>query len=174
MDRISLNISTPTEPIRPGRGFYQLEEDILFIQVGRFSFRRRFFSYLEAPNCWLDFDRDGRLIFIEMNTPQRQWETKSELSSPEVVEAADIRFLNFREKIPAPQIFTNPKQDLVKIKFGDNGGGMFYYLGEDVIAETDQNQHLSAIWVNKITTDFAGREIRKYRKANRLVKSYFS
>lgn len=169
-----MNISTPTEPIRPGRGFYQLEEDILFIQVGRFSFRRRFFSYLEARNCWLDFDRDGRLIFIELNTPQKQWETVDSLKAPEVVEAADIRFLNFRERIPEPKIFTDPNQSLVKIKFGNNGGGMFYYLGEDVIAETDKDQNLDAIWVNKITTDFAGREIRKYRKENRLVKSYFS
>lgn len=174
MDQISLNISTPTEPIRPGRGFYQLEEDILFIQIGQFSFRRRFFSYLEATNCWLDFDREGRLIFIELNTPQKQWETVPDLLPPHVVEPADIRFLDFREKIVSPRIYTNPKQNLVKIKFGENDGGMFYYLGEDVIAETDQNQNLSAVWVNKITTDFAGREIRKYRKKNRLVKSYFS
>ena len=48
-----LKISAPIEPIPPGRGFYQLEEDSLLVQVGVFDRRRRFFSYLQSEHVCL-------------------------------------------------------------------------------------------------------------------------
>ncbi len=34
IESIALKIDTPTGEITPGRGFYQLEEDALYVQVG--------------------------------------------------------------------------------------------------------------------------------------------
>ena len=95
---IKLRISTPTEPIPPGRGFYQLEEDSLYVQIGLFSRDRRFFSYLESKNTRLDFDREGRLIFIEVDLPRRQWPVDLQLTRPVVAEAVRDFFSNERNR----------------------------------------------------------------------------
>ena len=67
LEKINLKIETPAGPIPSGRGFYQLDEEILFVQIGLFLNSRKFFSYLETDNLLLDIDRNGRLIFIELD-----------------------------------------------------------------------------------------------------------
>ena len=102
VERIRLRIATPIEPVMPGRGFYQLEEDALYVQVGLFSSGRRFYSFLESSNVLFDFDRLGRLIFMEVRVPRRRWEVDTTLEVPAIVQPADIRWLNFRDTIDHP------------------------------------------------------------------------
>ena len=158
LENILLKISTPTEPIRPGRGFYQLEEDILFVQVGQYSDRQKFFSYLESDNIRFDFDRHGRLIFVEVGCSKRSWENGIDLTPPKIVEPADIRFLDFRQKITLPRFITNDNKSILKIEFGNCDELLNYYLAENIIASIDSDSHLQAVWIDKITEDMAGKK----------------
>ncbi len=173
VEPISLNVSTPTEPIMPGRGFYQLEEDSLFVQVGSFTNRRRFFSYLEASSVMFDFDRQGRLIFVEVDVPRRHWDAQPSLMPPQVIEPADIRWLNFRSSLKKPTLLTNERKTTLKMCFRATENPLNFYLAQSVIAQTDPEYRLSALWITDITDDLAGREISMFRKDLRVKQSYF-
>ncbi len=164
LDVLKVRVSTPTEPIQPGRGFYQLEEDALYVQVGPFSKERRFFSYLESPHLRLDFDKEGRLIFIEVNVPRRRWQVVPRLQPPEIVEAADIRWLNFREDITTPNLLTTSKQTILCLSFTEADEVQSYYLAEQVILQVDRDQRVTKVWVTDIVDDLAGQEIGAFRK----------
>lgn len=164
VDKISLNISTPAEPIAPGRGFYQLEEESLFVQIGPFAAPRRFFSFLDSDGVRMDFDRHGRLIFVELAMPRRRWSVQPRLSPPQIVEAADIRWLNFRDLVARPRVFANDRKTIVKMAFSEVERPLNYYVAESVILQTDQDFGLAALWVTDITDDIAGQEISAFRK----------
>ena len=174
VESISLNISTPTEPIMPGRGFYQLEEDSLFVQVGSFTKRRRFYSYLESASVLLDFDQHGRLIFVEVGVPRRQWDVEQSLIPPQIVEPADIRWLNFRNSLNKPTLLANESKTALKLRFRDTDNPLNFYLAQSVIVQTDPEYRLSALWFIDIADDLAGREISKFRKDLRAKQSYFT
>lgn len=173
LKKINLKIEPPAGPIPSGRGFYQMDEEILFVQIGLYRDSRKFFSYLESEGLLLDIDRNGRLIFIELNMPRRRWKIKKELTIPKIVEPADIKWYNFRDKIYPPKIITNDKKNVLKLEFTNNTNPLFYHLADKVILETNSEKFLSAIWIEDIIEDFGGREIGSYRKSNRLDNSYF-
>lgn len=170
---INLKIEPPVGPIPPGRGFYQLDEEILFVQIGLFLNRRKFYSYLETDNLLLDIDSNGRLIFIELDLPRRKWNKLSSLKAPKVVESADIKWFDFRDKIPQPKILSNDNKNILKLEFTENPNPLFYRLAEKIIIEANQLKSLSSIWIVDILNDFAGHEIGAYRKTKRLHNSYF-
>jgi len=174
LDIIKLSIATPSEPILPGRGFYQVEEDTLHVQVGPFSHNRRFFSWIESPNVRLDFDRQGRLIFIELATARRHWQTDPALTPPDICEPADIRWLDFRESVTEPVTVANPERNLVCISFKENGTPLNYHLADSLVCQVDRNYNLTSIWINDIVTDRAGKRIRAFRKKSRHNKSYYA
>lgn len=159
-----LRITTPTEPIVPGRGFYQLEEDVLYVQVGLFSSSRRFYSWLESPSVRLELDREGRLIFIEVDKPRRQWPVDEDLKPPNRAEIADIRWLDFRQQIPEPDLRTTPRRTILRIGFSDQRVTNAYYLGQEVVLQADERQRPIAIWICRIEDDLAGQEIGAWRK----------
>jgi len=171
---LRLRISTPTEPIPPGRGFYQLEEDALYVQVGLFSASRHFYSFLECDSVRFDLDRNGRLIFIEVAVARRRWPVVPPLVAPPIVEPADIRWLDFRSEIPPPTLATNRKRTMLRLAFADRLPARAYYLAEDVVAQVDQHDRLAAIWIVDITDDLAGQEIGAFRKHFRADESFFS
>jgi hypothetical protein len=171
---VSLNITTPTEPIAPSRGFYQLEEEALFVQVGPFTSQRRFYSYLESPGLCLDFDRQGRLIFIEVSVSRRKWSVVNSLKTPRIIEPADIRWLDFRDTFLPPALETNSSKTLLKLSFGASDDPLNYYLAKSVIAQTDRRDRLLSLWVTDITDDIAGRAISFFRKDLRANQSYYA
>ncbi len=164
-----VRISTPTEPILPGRGFYQLEEDSLYVQVGPFLGNRRFFSYLEAESVNLHFDREGRLIFIEVNEPRRRWPARADARPPTVVEPADIRWLDFRSELTQPQLRTDNRRAVLEIKFESCSEMRNFYIAEHVIAQISDANELCAIWIDEIIDDLAGQEIAAFRKQLRKM-----
>ncbi len=174
LERIKLSISTPTEPILPGRGFYQVEEDALHVQVGPFSKHRRFFSWIESKCVRLDIDRQGRLIFLELAIPRRHWQTDPALTPPDICEPADVRWLDFRDTFAEPTWIANPQRDLVKISFKENGTPLNYHLADSLIVQVDRNHDLTSIWISDIITDRGGKKIRVFRKKSRHNKSYYA
>ena len=164
LDRLKLRISTLTEPILPGQGFYQLEEDTLYVQIGSFSKQRRFFSYLESENVRCDLDREGRLIFVEVGVPRHVWKIDSVIRPPTVIEPADIRWLDFRERVEEPELLTDAEKRCLLLRFANEATLKSYYLAEKVIAQVNEHSELSALWITEIVDDLAGQEIKSFRK----------
>jgi len=148
----------------PGRGFYQLEEDALYVQIGMFDPRYRFFSYLESQSVQLELDRQARLIFIEVTQPRRHWEVSDDLQFPQAAEVADLRWLDFRDTIREPRLSTNHSRSLLHVQFSSRLPLRNFYLTRDVIAQLDASDRLAAIWINDIEDDLAGRAIASFRK----------
>ncbi|HWR82864.1 MAG TPA: hypothetical protein VN285_06155 [Candidatus Deferrimicrobium sp.] len=168
LQSIKVRISPPTEPIVPGRGFYQLEEESLYVQIGPFSRQHRFFSYIESDTVRFDLDRQGYLIFIEIATPRRRWQVVPNLKPPSAVEMADIRWLDFRERMLSPVLITTPDKSLLQLRFGTAASPLhYYYLAESIIAQVDKDDSLAAVWITDIVDDIAGQEIGAFRKGLR-------
>ncbi len=173
LDSITLRISAPTEPLAPGRGFYQLEEDTLFVQIGEFSSEHKFYSYIESDSLRLDIDKSGHLIFLEHNIPRRQWPVDENFSPPTNLKSADIRWTDFRARVGNPFIVTNKKRTRICFRFNNISAQFSFYLAESVFIQVDKENHLAAIWINDITDDIGGKEIAAFRKKVRGGKSFF-
>jgi len=161
----TIRISSPTEPIVPGRGFYQLEEDALYVQIGPWTGERRFFSWLESDPVRLDFDRYGRLVFIEVTQPRRQWTVDESCRKPGVAEMADLRWLDFRQQIDPPVLICNKRKTCLQLRFGEVNPARDYYLADHVILQTDSDNRPAALWIDDIIDDLAGQELSAFRKA---------
>ena len=161
---ITLKIETPTGLVLPGRGFYQLEEDALYVQVGEFSRRRRFFSYLESDRVRFDIDKAGRLMLIEVDHARRRWKVDRNLAPPTIGEPADIRWLDFRARIPDPQILTDEQRAVLLLRFAESSSWRWYALAESVLVQVDECDHLAAVWIADIVDDLAGQRIASFRK----------
>ena len=111
-----------------------------------------------------DIDREGRLIFIEVPIPRKQWPVNSQLEKPTTISIADIRWLDFRERISDPLLSTNTEQTTLYLQFNRNTPVQCYYLAESVLLQVDKNELLTAIWIDDITDDFAGRELSAFRR----------
>lgn len=164
VELLKLNIETPIEPIPPGRGFYQLEEETLFIQIGVFSNHRRFYSFLESEKVSLDFDRMGHLIFAEIRLSRRNWPVSRNLSIPRIAEPADIRWLNFRDNINEPAIETTPDKNILVVRFTNDKPSGNYYLADTVILQVNENKSPVALWIDGIYDDLAGLAMAAFRK----------
>lgn len=174
-DSIRFRISTPTGPIPPGRGFYQLEEDALYVQVGLYSARRQFFSYVEGEQIRFDLDKEGRLIFFELAVARRQWPVAGDgLLPPSVVEPADIRWLDFRSYTVDPEILASADRTTLRLAFSNNPAERNYYLADEVVVSVDAQDRLVHLWVGHIIDDIAGQEIGAFRKKYRGNGSFFA
>ena len=165
LEAIALKIDTPTGQIVPGRGFYQLEEDALYIPVGEHSANRRFFSYLESEQVRFDIDKFGRLMLIEVDLPRRRWTVDNQLKAPSIASPADIRWLDFRARIPGPQLLTNQRRTLLMLQFAPGHSWRWYSLAESVLVQADRDHRLTAVIVTDIEDDLAGQQIAAFRKS---------
>jgi hypothetical protein len=164
---LRVNISAPDGYLPRGRGFYQLEEETFYFPVEYPNHKEKFFSYLESDTVSLQFDREGRLIFIESPVPRRQWNLRDDLVHPEIAEPADIRFLDFRQPFPPPVIYCDRTRETILFQFGKGSSIHNYYLAENLIAQINADNFLMAIWAFDITDDLAGRDIARWRKTVR-------
>ena len=157
-------INAPTRPIQPGRGFYQLEEDALYVPVGAYSPSRRFFSFIESTTVRLDCDKHGELLFIEVSRPRKMWRCDNSLTPPNHASPADFRWLDFRAQLTDPLVLTDKTRSIVCIQFTDETPAFTYHLAEAVLAEVTADSRVCRIWVTEIVDDVAGREISAFRK----------
>lgn len=164
IDLPQLEISTPTEPTPPGRGFYQLEEDSLYVQIGPYTRERAVFSWLESDTVHLEFDSEGRLVFFEVDLPRRRWIKSDDSIYPTQTEMADVRWLDFRQRIEPLALITNQDQTLLQIRFADIAPSRSFQVAEQVTVQTDQDHRLISLCVAGIVDDLAGREISAFRE----------
>ena len=159
-----IRLYPPTGDLPPGRGFYQLEDDRLYIHVGPTGRHRHFFSYLEAVNVRLDFDRQAYLMFIEVAVPRRQWPVDEHLLPPTAADRAEVTWLDFRTAMASPGLVTDTRRSTLAIRFRQMAGMRAIALAEQVLLELDERDAAVALWVTDIEDDFAGREIAVYRR----------
>jgi hypothetical protein len=163
-----LKITTPTSGIIPyGRGFYQLEEEELYLPVEYADGRHRFHSFIDSETSSLHVDRDGRLIFVEVTLPKRRWHVRRDFIPPEEILKADIRFIDFRAKLRNPQISCNSSRNRLFISFSRKPSVHSYYLATNLIAQVTADNHLAGLWAFDIIDDMAGRRIASWRRAIR-------
>jgi hypothetical protein len=164
IESIALKIDTPTGEVTPGRGFYQLEEEALYVQVGEYSKRRRFFNYLESDWVRFDIDKSGQLVFVEVGLPRRRWELGAQVSPPRIAETADIRWLDFRACVAEPRLLTNKKQTNLLIDFKSQHDWRWLTLAEKIFLQADSENRLTALMIADIEDDLAGEQIAAFRK----------
>jgi hypothetical protein len=157
-------INAPSRPKQPGRGFYQLDEDALFVPVGIYAADRRFFSSIESEHVRLDCDKTGELLFIEVTLPRKLWRVDGVLSPPMHAATADLRWLDFRAQMPNPPVLSDEKRSLVCIVFSDRPPATAYQLAEAVIVEVSKNLRVCRIWITDIIDDVGGKEISAFRR----------
>lgn len=162
-----VRVDAPIGELPPGRGFYQVEEDSLYVQVGPADLSRKPFSYLENKLLRLDVDRIGRLMLIEVSLSERQWKVVDSVSPPRIAEPADIRWLGFRANLPEPQIKTNAARDHLLIEFNGSSSFNWYTVAESVFVQVDASNVVTAILVSGIVRDMAGQSIARFRQAIR-------
>ena len=161
---LKLRISPPIGDLLPGRGFYQLEEDSLYVQIAPFSNSYRFFSYLESEHVRFDLDREGRLLFVEVNCPRRHWRVVEDMSCPLHPQEADIRWLRFRSQMANTELFTNQSRTALVVRFAPADETRTYRLTESVLLEIGRDSTLAAVWITDIVDDLAGQCIAAYRR----------
>jgi hypothetical protein len=164
-----VRVSAPTADIPFGRGFYQLEEEILYLPIEYPGEKSRFFSYLESSDLSLQMDREGRLIFIELSLPRRRWIELPEIPIIEGVYPADIRFLDFRERISNPAVFCDKYRQTISIAFSTFPVVGRYFLAKNLIAMIAEDDTIVNIQAGDIVDDIAGRELAAWRKSLRAA-----
>lgn len=161
---VKLRISPPVgSHITPGRGFYQIEEDSLYVQVGIFKTGQRYFSHLESEYVHLEFDGSGQLIFIEVTLPRRRWSVNAKLIHPAEANMADVRWLNFRETISEPNITSNKSGTIVRLLFSSEKAENSFRIAENIYINTSVNKELISLWITEIIDDKAGLELAAFR-----------
>lgn len=169
--RLKVIVRTPDADIPRARGFYQLEEDTLYFPIESGHGRSRYFSFIDSESVSLQLDREGRLIFIEINLPRRHWQVGPDLAPPDDAAPADIRFLDFRERFGKPDVLCDLKYQTVFIKFSDRPARMTCFLAENVLAQVDTDNNMTGLWLSGIVDDRAGKNISAWRKMLRSSSS---
>lgn len=156
-----LAIKTPAETTSFSRGFYQVEEDTLYVPLFPGG---RFFSYLDSPQVSLQTDRKGRLVFIQILAPRRNWTVADNMVPPSGLESADIRFLDFRDKLDATDIEVNPAGDTVRIVFASVKDIQTYRITDNLLFDVTPDERLAAIWIFHVEDDRAAEKMAAWRK----------
>ncbi len=163
---IRIRVFPPTGPLPPGRGFYQLEEDALYFQVGGFTKPLPFFSYLESETVRFDINRRGRLIFVEVSLPRRQWQVESDFELPKASDQARILFLDFRQQTKQPRIKTDLTRESLRLEYETNGGTHTFQVSANLYLAVNNAGHLASVTMTSLTDDLAGQELTSFRRRN--------
>jgi len=164
----ALKLETPAEDIPFGRGFYQVEEEVLYLPVEYYWPPKRFYSYLDSEAVSLHLDRNGRLIFIEVAVPRRRWQVLDEFTTPDLVWPGKVKFADFRQTITEPNIFCDCTRRKLLIMFENaQADHNNIYIAENLIGQVAGGGYLTAIWAIDIIDDFAGRKIAAWRQSIR-------
>jgi len=160
-DRIKVVIKTPipTQPV--SRGFYQVEEDCLYVPIHPGG---KFFSFLDSPQAVFDIDNKGRLLFMKILTPRRYWTVNKSLRPPAQAAPSDIRFLEFRNALPKIILETSPRKSWLHLVFERCDKTSAYAVAGNLIFETTPEITLAGIWITDITDDRAARSMAAWRK----------
>ena len=176
-DCIQVRVITPAGTERFSRGFYQVEEDCLYVPLYPSG---HFYSYIDSESSPLrhsdptkppgsisvnlDIDREGRLLFIHVKTPQRRWTISQQIEIPSTIETADLRFISFRANHSRARISATPDFSTMMISFAESDQARFYRITDNMIAGIAGNECLSALWLLDCVEDRGAREMAAWRK----------
>jgi hypothetical protein len=160
-DKIRVTVKTPADLPYISRGFYQVEENALYVPILPAG---RFFSFLDSPQLHIDADNAGRPLFIQIIEPRKSWQVRADLVAPKDSPPADIRFLSFRDQIPAARIETSSDNTIVRITFIESGERQSYAVAENLIFDITPDKTLAAIWILNIEEDRAAKAMAQWRK----------
>lgn len=152
-------------PVTPAisAAFYQAEEEALGVPLLYESQRARFHSALDSESLSLQCDKAGRLIYIQVRKPRRLWIGEHGISavpSPPI----DLRFLDFRCRIPEPEFFCDATKESLLIKFGDVHSADSFQVGDNVYAYVADDLTLRGLYIDLINEDRAGKKLAAWRK----------
>lgn len=152
-------------PVTPGisSGFYQAEEEALSTPIIHDNPRPRFYSALDAEGVSLQCDNRGRLIFVQVRKPRRLWIGSRGVSAAPCP-AADIRFLDFRVRIPEPEYLCDRRKNRLLIKFGEVSSSDSFRIGDNVVALIYRKTVLRGLFIDCLNPDRAGRSLAKWRR----------
>lgn len=157
-----LLIDTPAENETFSRGFYQVEEDSLYVP---FYPGGKFFSYLDSPQMTMDIDNRGRLLFIKLLVSRQEWKIVEEFSPPQATASADIHFIDFRERLSTATMECNQNKSSLHLCFDNQIDITSYKLSDDIIVDISANNCLAGLWIKTIVEDRAAREMSAWRKS---------
>jgi len=152
-------------PVTPGIscGFYQAEEEALSVPIVHSEPRPRFHSALDADGVSLQCDKHGRLIFVQIRKPRRLWIGSKGIASTSAP-ATDIRFLDFRCRIPEPEYLCDRLKNRLLIKFGEVTSSDSYRISDNVLALVYRKTILRGLFIDYLNPDRAGRSLAKWRR----------
>jgi len=156
-----ISIETPAAVSRFSRGFYQVEEDALYVP---FHPAGTFFSYLDSDQLSLQTDNQGQLVFLQLMLPRAGWIVDPTIAWPDVTMTADIRLLDFREQLPDVRVKVSPDKSLVRIAFASEADTVAYHLTETLICDVTPDARLAAMWIGDIEDDRAAVKMAAWRK----------
>jgi len=154
-------IQTPAPEPRFSRGFYQVEEDSLYVP---FHPARTFFSYLDSDEISLQTDNKGQLVFLQLQLPRASWNVTPKLACPEATVTADIRLVDFREQLPAETVTAPADKSTVRLAFAPASTTAAYRLTDSVVCEVTPDARLAALWITGIEDARAAAGMAAWRK----------
>jgi hypothetical protein len=160
---ISIKVATKTPAAHQyvSRGFYQVEEDSLYVPLYPGG---KFFSYLDCDQVIFDIDSHGRLLFIQVLTPRHQWYIHDNLIPPIGLDSIDLHFRGFRENLPPARLETPPDRSCLYIGFDRDRTAVRYRLAKNLMVAVTRNATLAGIWITAIEDDRAARAMSAWRK----------
>lgn len=144
------------------RGFYQVEEDALYVPLYPAG---KFFSYLDSEQATIDVDNAGRLLFIKIHAPRHTWKIVRKAKPPLISSPADIRFLDFRNTLPVARLQTPADHSWLRLVFDSEKQTSACRVAEDLIFEVSGESTLTSIWITAIEDDRAARNMAAWRKS---------
>ncbi len=163
-EQLKLKIEPSTREILPGRGFYQIDEDTLYVQIAQFDLEHRYFSQIKSEVVRLDLDRHGRLLFVEVSKPRTEWPAQKNMPKHGKLTSAEVKWLDFRTEINDPEIITNKDASEICLVFADKRDKKTIQLADSVVISISAENCLNRIWVSDIEDDNGGHKMAKYRK----------
>ncbi len=159
LDRITIDMSTPARHTCVSRGFYQAEEDLLYVPIFP---AEAFYSYLDSEQLTLDIDNRGRLLLLQVLVPRRQWATTTAFP-PADARPADISFRDFRSQLPSAEFSVN-SDNALHIAFAGGVETKPYQLTENLLVEVNGDNTLCGFWVLDIVDDRGAQRMARWRK----------
>lgn len=138
-----------------------MEEEVLYVPIYPSG---SFFSYLDSPQLQIDVDRVGRMLFMHVLIPRRRWRIDRNLRIPSGAPEADIRFRDFRGRLPDAGLLSNADRSILRVRFQNiRTGTSPYRLADHLIIDLASDNTLASIWVTAIDEDRAARGMAAWR-----------
>ena len=163
VERISLRLAG--HPVTPAisAAFYQAEEEALSVPIIYDNPRPRFFSALDSESLSLQCDNSGRLIFVQVKKPRRLWIGDHGISAAPSP-PADIRFLDFRCRIPEPEFLSDAKKQRLLIRFSPVHSSSSYQIGDNVFLYMNAEAELTGMYIDLVNSDRAGKKMSQWKR----------